>query len=90
MDCEAGAWLVTTPRLRLSPEPNGAGDATSALFLAGLLAGKAPQDALAHAAGAIFGVLRATAAAGTRELQLIAAQDQLVAPSARFVPRRVR
>ncbi len=78
------AWSVATPFLALDPAPNGAGDCVSALFLAQLLKGKRPPDALAGAAAAIFAVIEATRRAGTRELQLIAAQDEMAAPQRRF------
>ncbi len=80
----AGAWRVRTPYLRLDPMPNGAGDTVAAIFLAQYLKSRDVAAALAHAAAAIFAVLRATQAAGTRELRLIAAQDELVAPVRTF------
>jgi pyridoxine kinase len=51
---------------------------------------RSTEQALAAAAAAIFAVIEATQSAGTRELQLIAAQDAFAAPHRRFVPRRVR
>ena len=78
------AWRVRTPYLPLDPMPNGAGDSVAALFLARYLETRDVAAALGHAAAAIFGVIEATGRAGTRELQLIAAQDELVAPSRRF------
>jgi pyridoxine kinase len=83
-----GAWSVTTPAL--PQDFDGAGDLTAALFLAQLLdSGNAPY-ALARTAGSVFGVLAATAAAGQRELQLVAAQEELVRPSRAFSPVRLR
>ena len=90
VDSDAGAWLVSTPRLPLDPMPNGAGDAVAALFLGKLLETGNPEAALRHASAAIFAVFTATAAAGTRELALIAAQDQLVAPARVFPVQKVR
>nr|WP_207480526.1 pyridoxal kinase PdxY [Arenibaculum pallidiluteum] len=84
LDSPQGAWIIATPLLPLNPPPNGAGDAVAALFLAKLLETGSPRDALEHAASAIWGVIDATRRAGTRELQLVGAQDQLVAPSRRF------
>ena len=78
-----GAWLLRTPMLALAV--NGAGDALAALFLFHRLASGNPATALGAAASALHGVLRATAAAGARELALVAAQNELVAPSVRFV-----
>lgn len=73
-------YVVTTPRLPLTPAPNGAGDCTSALFLAHNMAGLNLQDALSKTASSIFGLFSETQKAGTRELALIAAQDHFAAP----------
>ncbi|MDN5961260.1 MAG: pyridoxal kinase, partial [Propionibacterium sp.] len=83
-----GAWQVSTPRL--PGEFSGAGDLTSALFFAHSLAGERPGQALSHTASSIHGVLGATVAAGSRELELVAAQRELVHPSAVFEAERVR
>lgn len=89
LDGPDGAFLVATPRLDLSPMPNGAGDCVAALFLAKFLETGDGQLALSHAASAIYAVFRATRDAGQRELQIIAAQDQLVHPSRYFSASRV-
>lgn len=73
-------YLVTTPMLPLSPAPNGAGDCTSALFLAHNLSGASLGDALAKTAASVFGLFQETQQAGTRELALIQAQHHFVAP----------
>ena len=78
-----GAWLLRTPLLPLAA--NGAGDALAALFLFHRLVTGNAAAALGAAASALHGVLRATVAAGARELALVAAQEELVAPSVRFV-----
>ena len=81
---EDGAWRVRTPKLALSV--NGAGDAIAALFFVSLLQHRALPGALSHAASAIFGLLRATAEHGARELALVAAQEEFVRPSRVFAP----
>lgn len=83
-----GAWLIGTPRLPLSV--NGAGDLTSALFLAGLLRHGSVPEALETTAAAVFAVMDRTRVAGAREIQLIAAQDDLADPPHRFGAQRVR
>ena len=83
-----GAWAVTTPLLPISP--NGGGDVTAALYLAHLLETGSPATALERTTSAVFAVLEATLAAGTRELQLVAAQDAIADPPARFGARRLR
>ena len=82
-------WRVATPFLTIDPLPNGAGDTVAALFLAHLLNGLAPSEAMGKAAASIFAVMEATRQAGTRELRLIAAQDQLVEPDKKFPVERL-
>jgi pyridoxine kinase len=78
------AWRVATPMIGFEIAPNGTGDAVAALFTAHWIAGDDVADALGKAASSIFAVLEATAAMGERELQLVAAQDRLVAPPRAF------
>jgi pyridoxine kinase len=85
---DEGAWAVTTPLLPISP--NGGGDLTAALYLAHLLDTGAPATALERTTSAVFAVLEATLAAGTRELRIVAAQDAIADPPARFAARRLR
>jgi pyridoxine kinase len=82
---ETGRFLVRTPKLPLTI--NGAGDAVAALFFAHYLRSGKLADALSRAASSIFGVLTKTAESGAREIQLIAAQDQIVKPNRIFVPQ---
>ena len=77
-----GFWRLRTPLLPLSV--NGAGDAIAALFLFHRLKSSAAAPALEAAAASIFGLLRRTQEAGARELQVIAAQEEIIAPSRRF------
>jgi pyridoxine kinase len=82
---EAGAFhLLRTPLLPLSV--NGAGDALAALFLWHRLTTGSAAAALAAAGSSIHGLLRRTAEAGAREIQLVAAQDEFVSPSVAYVP----
>ncbi|MEZ0578227.1 pyridoxal kinase PdxY [Nocardioides sp. MH1] len=85
---DEGAWAVTTPLLPISP--NGGGDLTAALYLAHLLDTGSAATALERTTNAVFAVLEATLAAGTRELQIIASQDAIADPPARFGARRLR
>jgi pyridoxine kinase len=90
VDDTDGAWLVSTPRLALEPSPNGSGDAVAALFLAHYLKGFDPAESLEQAAAAIYAIFETTRRMGTRELQLIAAQDDFVNPPRRFAATRLR
>jgi pyridoxine kinase len=85
---DAGAWAVTTPLLPITP--NGCGDVTAALYLAHLRTTGSPELALGRTTSSVFGVLEATLAAGTREIQLVAAQDAIADPADRFPVRRLR
>ena len=85
---DAGAWAVTTPLLPISP--NGCGDVTAALYLAHLHTTGSPAEALGRTTSSVFAVLEATLAAGTREIQLIAAQDAIAAPPSTFEVRQLR
>ncbi|CAB4707805.1 MAG: pyridoxal kinase PdxY [Actinobacteria bacterium] len=84
---DAGAWAVTTPLLPIAP--NGCGDLTAALYLAHLRTTGSPARALELTTASVYAVLEATIAAGTREIQLVAAQDALADPPPRFVARRL-
>jgi pyridoxine kinase len=75
-------YRVRTPRLDVSI--NGAGDAIAALFLAHWLDTRSASDALSRAAASVFGLLKATENAGSREILLVAAQDEYVSPTRTF------
>jgi pyridoxine kinase len=75
-------WRARTPRLDLSV--NGAGDAVAALFLAHWLRTGSAAEALGRAAASVFGLLARTAEAGSREILLVEAQEEFVAPSRTF------
>ena len=75
-------WRLRTPKLAIAP--NGAGDAMAALFLSHFLTTRSPHAALAEAASSLFGVLRRTVEAGSREMLIVEAQDEFVRPTQRF------
>ncbi|MGQ4273112.1 pyridoxal kinase PdxY [Terrihabitans sp. B22-R8] len=75
---------VRTPLLPVSI--NGAGDAIAALFFVHYLTTRDAAEALARAASSVYGLLRRTAEAGSREILSVVAQDEFVAPSTRFEP----
>lgn len=81
---EGGAFhRLRTTRLPLAV--NGAGDALAALFLFHRLHGGSAAAALEEAGSAIHGLLARTAAAGSREILTVAAQDEFVRPTQRFL-----
>ena len=85
---DQGAWAVETPLLPIAP--NGCGDVTTALYLAHLRTTGSAAEALARTTSSVFGILEATIAAGTREIQLIAAQEAIAVPPMGFEVRRLR
>ncbi|GHG24952.1 pyridoxal kinase PdxY [Deinococcus indicus] len=84
-----GAWLCRTPLLPLDPPRNGTGDAIAALFLGQYLKTGQAAQALSLSMSALFGLLSRTHAAGTREIQLVAAQDEFVKPARLFEAQQV-
>jgi pyridoxine kinase len=80
---EAGRFhLLRTPRLPVAV--NGAGDAIAALFLFHRLQTGSAVAALEAAGSAIYGLLKRTAEAGSREILTVAAQQEFVTPSTWF------
>ena len=84
---DEGAWSVRTPLLPISV--NGAGDVTAALFLAHSLT-DGTRVALERTASSVFAVLAATHEAGRREIALVPAQDEIVAPTRTFTAAALR
>jgi pyridoxine kinase len=74
-----GTWRLRSPRLDL--DINGAGDAIAAVFFTHWLRTGLTAEALQRAASSIFGVLKATSAARSREILTVAAQEEFVKPS---------
>jgi pyridoxine kinase len=79
---DTGAYRLRTPKLPIAA--NGTGDVIAALFLAHLLRTGSAADALSRSASSVFGILKRTAEARSREILLIEAQDELVNPGATF------
>ena len=79
---EGACFILRTPKLPLAV--NGAGDAIAALFFAHYLSSGDISDALSRAASSVFGVLAKTVGTDSGEIQLVAAQDEIVNPSRLF------
>jgi pyridoxine kinase len=77
-----GAWRVSTPLLPITP--NGGGDVTAAVYLAHLLGSGSTPTALVRTANTMFAILERTLEAGRRELELVASQEDIAHPPARF------
>jgi pyridoxine kinase len=80
------AWVIRHPRRAVRVW--GTGDAFAALFLGVYLAHRDPQTALEHAVAALDEVLALAEMKDTDELPLVAAQDALTRPRARFTAER--
>ena len=87
-DSEAASWIVWTPHLPVTL--NGTGDAFTALFLGNWLATGDLAATLENAVSSMYALVEATHEAGSRELELVTAQHQLVEPKRRFAAARVR
>jgi pyridoxine kinase len=85
---ENGAlWRLRTPKAPI--KVNGAGDVIAALFLAHWLRTHSAPQAIALAASSVYGLIEATAKAGSRELEIVAAQEEFVRPSRLFVAEKI-
>ncbi len=83
-----GGWQVTTPRL--DGTFTGSGDLTAAMFLAHWLRTQSASQAVGATADIVYSVLKQTADSGLPELQLVAAQDEIVTPTYHFDVHQVR
>jgi pyridoxine kinase len=84
---ETGLWRLRTPNLPISV--NGSGDVFAALFFHHWLETHDTSEALSRAASSVYGIIKASLASGSRELALIAAQDEFTRPSQLFAPEAV-
>jgi pyridoxine kinase len=81
---DAGVYLIATPKIALEPPRNGTGDTITALFLGHYLKSQDVKSSLERAVNALYRLLEITQQKRTREIQLIAAQDELLEPSSSF------
>ena len=81
------AWVVECPAVR--SQAHGAGDCFSALFLGHYLKRRSARLALEHAVSALHAVMTRTARRRSRELALVEAQDELLAPKRLFKAARI-
>ena len=68
----------------------GSGDLTAAIFLAHWLRTQSAAEAVGATADIVYSVLKQTADSGLSELQLVAAQDEIVTPTYHFDVTAVR
>ena len=82
-------YRVRTQKLETLFELSGTGDAISALLLGKYLLRNNWKQAFEAAVASIYAVIKETVATGQRELQLITAQEALVAPKQFFVAQEL-
>lgn len=82
-----GKFRLRTPLLEISV--NGAGDAIAALFFFHLLKTNSSAEALSNAASSIFGLMKRTKDANSREILLVAAQEEFADPSNLFRAEKI-
>lgn len=75
-------WQIRTPKLNLNI--NGAGDMIAALFFVHYNRSKSVVTALEQASASVYGVLKQTYDARSREILLVDTQEEYVAPSHLF------
>lgn len=83
------AFRVVTPKIEFGESVDGAGDITASLFLAEWLKTKDAARALAKSVSSVYGIIRRTAEMKKTQVQLVAAQDEISAPSVMFKPERI-
>ncbi|RMB60143.1 pyridoxal kinase PdxY [Tessaracoccus antarcticus] len=79
---ENEAWLVETPLIDRTF--TGSGDLTTAMFLTHWLKTGDLAESLSQTASIVYSILEQTATSGVTELQLVAAQDNIVNPTHTF------
>jgi pyridoxine kinase len=84
-------YRISTPELHFADSTMmaGSGDLTTAVFLSQYLKTRDIRQTLEHTAASVYGILEATYKAASRELLLIAAQDELVSPGHNFKADRL-
>lgn len=79
------SWHISRPLVDFGErQPVGVGDLTSGLMLVDLLKGIELPQVLEHVAAAVYEVMLKTKEMNEYELQLVAAQDQMVHPTHKF------
>ena len=84
---EAGLWRLRTPKLPISV--NGSGDLFAALFFHHWLETHNTPETLSLTTSRVHAVVKTTLDSGSRELSLIAAQEEFTSPSQLFAAEAV-
>jgi len=84
-----GKWLIQRPFLEFTKQPVGVGDLTSGLFLGRILLGDDLVSAFEFTASSVHEVLQITKQKAQYELQIIAAQENMVNPQHIFKAQKL-
>jgi pyridoxine kinase len=82
-------YRIRTPELPLGSGMAGSGDMTAAIFLSRYLETGDIERTLELTASSVYGIIEATYKAGSRELLIVQAQEELVHPSHGFTAERI-
>jgi pyridoxine kinase len=82
-------YRIRTPELPLGLGMAGSGDMTTAIFLSRYLETGNIAKTLELTAASVYGIIEATYKAGSRELLIVQAQEELVHPSHVFTAERI-
>jgi pyridoxine kinase len=80
-------FRLRTPRLPVAV--GGAGDLAAALFFLHYTRTRSAREAMEQAVSSVYGLLHRAAAARSREMPLVAGQDELVRPSHAFTAQKL-
>jgi pyridoxine kinase len=79
-----GLYRSRTPELPFGPGMAGSGDLTASVFLSRYLETRDVRQTLELTTASVYGIMEATFKAQSKELRIIQAQNELVAPSSVF------
>lgn len=80
---KTNAWMVLTPYVDITPPPTGTGDTLASILLGRILQGYAIDKALVLATSSLYALVSKTPV-GSRDLPLVAEQNEIVMPSRAF------
>lgn len=84
------AWHIHRPLVDFGErQPVGVGDMTSGIFLANYLLGKSLVETFEHTTSAVYAVMLETLKRHQYELQIVAAQDEIVQPKQWFKAEKI-
>lgn len=80
---KTNAWMVLTPNIDITPQPTGTGDAFASILLGRIMQGYSIDQALVLATSSLYALVNHVPK-GSRDLPLVALQEQIVMPVKAF------